>query len=302
MRRIPLNLRTPCPALNAAWDTYAHDLLTKPGFLIPDTEDDLNFHAFLGHSVDMQGFRAGEFVGVDSMSSASSFVPLQRIGIGVMQLATLWDVTPIREYLLAATRRGGKTSVESTCAVLAAHGGSFGQLLCTALMSFPMRKQNRIIRALLQNSAALKTYEHSFRSWLQVQCEDLGVRQFPPSDFRVDVWLGTRMPLENALRVRLRRDFYLVADQMAPYMMCDWQLWLWNEGKASLSESFKLDAFHQEFVETHGRNIIPADEQSFIHWWHSQPDCADVPPRLANECIWLYMESSKKQSRSSCEL
>ena len=32
--------------------------------LIPDAEDDLNWHAFLGHSIDMQGFRAAEFVGI----------------------------------------------------------------------------------------------------------------------------------------------------------------------------------------------------------------------------------------------
>ena len=64
--------------------------------LIADTDHDLNWHAFLGHSIDRQGFRAGEFVGVDPLTrDAPGFVPLLTRGIGVPKLAALWDVPVI---------------------------------------------------------------------------------------------------------------------------------------------------------------------------------------------------------------
>ena len=64
-RTLPAEISTGCPELDLAWKTYASMILNRWQILIPDTEDDLNWHAFLGHSIDMQGFRAAEFVGVD---------------------------------------------------------------------------------------------------------------------------------------------------------------------------------------------------------------------------------------------
>jgi hypothetical protein len=75
------------------------------GVKSPDTDDDLNWHAFLGHSIDMQGFRAAEFVGVDPLTRAAPcFVPLRERGIGVRELATLWEKEPIRQHLLHSTK------------------------------------------------------------------------------------------------------------------------------------------------------------------------------------------------------
>ena len=118
---------------------------------------------------------------------------------------------------------------------------------------------------------------------------------FPPPDFRCAVRVGGKMmSLESALRLRLTQTFYLVGKTMAPYIICDWQLWLWNEAKSALFDSFKLDAFHEEFIERYGGNDVPLDEKEFISWWYQQAGCEALPPRLANECIWLGIESSKQ--------
>lgn len=67
-RRVPSEISTSCPELDLVWRTYAQRIVTRPGILIPDTDEDLTWHAFLGHSIDMQGFRAAEFAGVDELS------------------------------------------------------------------------------------------------------------------------------------------------------------------------------------------------------------------------------------------
>ena len=72
-------------------------------------------------------------------------------------------------------------------------------------------------------------------------------------------------------------------------MLCDWQLWLWNEGKTGMFANFKLDSFHEDFVKKYGRDVIPTAESSFAKWWLSL--FADLPPRMANECIWLGIEN-----------
>ncbi len=76
---------------------------------------------------------------------------------------------------------------------------------------------------------------------------------------------------------------------MSAYMLCDWQLWLWREGLTAVFANFKLDSFYEAFVKRFGRGVIPADEERFAHWWHGL--LPDLPPRLANECIWLAVEN-----------
>jgi hypothetical protein len=96
------------------------------------------------------------------------------------------------------------------------------------------------------------------------------------------------MSLEEALRERLEESFYQVGPALAPYMICDWQLWLWVRGMTGVFSSFKWDAFHQQFVRRYGRNIVPTDERGFVRWWLDL--YPELPPRLANECIWLSTE------------
>jgi hypothetical protein len=286
-RSLPYTISTGCPGLDLAWQTYASMILHRSQILIPDTDEDLTWHAFLGHSIDMQGFRAAEFAGVDPLTrNAPKFVPLKTRGIGVPELTSLWEVPEIRQHLLGQNK---DVPFAVRLGVLRTHGGEIGVSLAEAFEYFPWRKFHWSVRALLQNSAVLKPFEFSFRRWLQHECEQLGVQEFPPTNFRRAVTFeGTSMALERTLRKRLEQTFYMVGPAMSAHMLCDWQLWLWREGLTAVFANFKLDSFHEAFVKRFGKGVIPADEERFAHWWHDL--LPDLPPRLANECIWLAVE------------
>lgn len=293
-RAVPPEISTGCPELDRAWATHATMILGRSQILIPDTDDDLTWHAFLGHSLDMQGFRAAEFAGIDPLTrKAPGFVPLRQRGIGVPELASLWDVPEIRRHLTTGV---GGVPLDATLGMLRTHGGAVGSSLAEAFEHFPWRKFHWSVRALLQNSAALGPFGHSFRGWLRHECDQLGVPQFPPADFRHGVTQeGSVMPLERALRVRLERAFYMVGPAMSAYMLCDWQLWLWREGRTAVFPNFKLDSFHEAFVKKFGRGVLPADEAGFARWWLGP--FPELPPRLANECIWLAVENKQVDLR-----
>ena len=80
----------------------------------------------------------------------------------------------------------------------------------------------------------------------------------------------------------------MVGPALAAFMLCDWQLWLWKEGLTAVYATFKLDLFHEQFVERFGGGLIPADEAGFARWWHEK--YPELPPRLANVCIWRGVE------------
>jgi hypothetical protein len=251
--------------------------------LIPDTDDDLTWHAFLGHSIDMQGFRAAEFAGVDELTrEAPGFVPLRERGLGVPELAGLWEVGAIRQHLLSDLKG---VPLAGTLDVLRREGGEAGESLADALQSFPWRKFHWVVRALLGNSAALADHGFSFRAWLQAACGEGGVGEFPPSDFQRPV---DGLSLERWLRRRLEDAFFQVGPTMAAYMICDWQLWLWANGRTAVFATFKLDSYHEQFVARYGRRVVPLGEEKFTEWWWDL--YPELPPRLANECIWLGLE------------
>ncbi len=123
-RSLPPTISTGCPELDLAWQTYASMILNRSHILIPDTDDDLTWHAFLGHSIDMQGFRAAEFAGVDPLTrEAPKFVPLKTRGIGVPELAGLWEVHEIRQHLLGQIK---DAPFSVTLSVLREHGCEVG--------------------------------------------------------------------------------------------------------------------------------------------------------------------------------
>jgi hypothetical protein len=285
---LPPTISTGCPELDLAWQSYASMILNRSQILIADTDDDLNWHAFLGHSIDMQGFRAAEFAGVDPLTrSAPKFMPLKARGVGVPELAGLWEVPQLRKHLLGNNK---DVPFSSTLQVLRTNGGDIGVSLAEAFEHFPWRKFHWAVRALLQNSAALKPVDFKFRRWLQNECDRLGLHEFPPESFRTTVTCdGTKMALERALRRGLEQTFYKVGPAMSAYMLCDWQLWLWREGRTSIFANFKLDSFHEAFVKKFSNGFIPANEEGFANWWHGL--LPDVPARLANECIWLAVEN-----------
>lgn len=286
MRTIPTSIETSCNALNEAWARFAPRLLVNGGVAIPDTEEHLNEHAFLAHSIDMQGFRAGEFTGVDPLTRKGDFQSLNKRGIGVRELATLWDSESIRKHLLKIQVG---TPLSATVDVLTAHGGETGRSLAEAFETFPWRKGHWSVRAYLQNSAALKPYGYSFRNWLERKSSALGAPQFPPADFRRRVQ-GVRgeTTLEYALRQVLQQEFYMVGPAMSAYMLCDYQLWLWQEALTATFDNFKLDSFQEGFVNRYGGGAVPKDESGFVDWWHAY--YPDLPPRLVNACIWLAIE------------
>lgn len=132
---LPASISTGCPELDLVWSRYTSQILSRPDITIPDTDHDLNWHAFLGHSIDMEGFRAPEFAGVDALTrSARGFVPLRERGVGVRELASLWEVSAISEQLLHGTR-GAPLSV--TLDVLRSAGEAVGASLAEAFEFFP---------------------------------------------------------------------------------------------------------------------------------------------------------------------
>ena len=48
------------------------------------------------------------------------------------------------------------------------------------------------------------------------------------------------------------------------------------------------DPARADFVEKFGRGLIPIGEAEFARWWLGL--FPELPPRLANECIWLGVE------------
>jgi hypothetical protein len=289
MPQLPETIRTGCAQLDLVWTRFADEVLERSQILIPDTDDGLNWHAFLGHSIDMQGFRAAEFAGVDPLTKrAPNFVPLKERGLGVPELAALWRIWPIQQHLLTGVKTlPGRSPVpmEETYEVLEREGGSDGASLADAFKWFPWRKGHWSVRALLQNSAIIAKSGGSFRVWLQNECRLLGESRFPPPDFRKSAGSVT---LERLLRARLEKTLYQVGPALAAYMLCDWQLWLWKHGKTAVFANFKLDSFHEQFVERYGGGRIPMDEDGFASWWMAMHP--QVPPRLINECIWLGVE------------
>lgn len=100
---------------------------------------------------------------------------------------------------------------------------------------------------------------------------------------------GAAMPIERVLLLRLERTFNMVGPAMSATMICDWQLWLWREGRTAVFADFKLDSLHEAFARKFGRCVFPADEAGFARWWLGL--YPDLPPRLANECIGLAAEN-----------
>ena len=93
----------------------------------------------------------------------------------------------------------------------------------------------------------------------------------------------------------MERTFSMAGPAMSAYMICDWQLWLWREGRTAVFANFKLDSLHEAFAKKFGRGVFSADEAGFARWWLGQ--FPEPPPRLANECIWRAAENKLKGDR-----
>jgi hypothetical protein len=133
---VPPEISTGCKELDLVWRLFGPTILDRPGILILDTDDDLTWHAFLGHSIDMTGFRAAEFAGVDALTKhAPNFRSLRQRGLGVPELAALWEVPPIRKHLLTGAKG---TPLRTTLDVLRLAGGAHRGIAGGCLRVVPM--------------------------------------------------------------------------------------------------------------------------------------------------------------------
>jgi hypothetical protein len=283
MRSVPHTIDTNCKALNEAWARYANELAGPNGIALADTEDALNWDAFISRSVEFEptACRFG------SSSRGPDFQPLRDRGITLKDLADLWEIEPLRDHLLHKNE-DPRTPAAESCHILLGNGGPAGQLLCAAFEDIPASRSHWSVRALLQNSAALSECNHSFRSWLARESGALGEPEFPPRDFRKMVIMTDRdgiaqRTLEQALVAVIGRCFHRAGPEIAAHILCDWMLGLWLRGETDVFDLYPHDAHHLKFIRHYPG--IPGDPGELIAWWHDQPDCADLPPRIASACI-----------------
>lgn len=276
-------------AVQAACERFVRRIVDpEAGIIIPDTDDELNWHAFLGHSLDMQGFRADWFVGRWPNAEWGDFRTLYARGLGVAELASLWEIEAIRRALERPADAGLRTVVDAT-EMLRRHGGATGASLADAFDTARMRKNIRTLRAYLQNCSLLRAHGFSFRRYLD-SCvsELLPGADFPPPDVMGQVrWRGQQVSLEQALAGCLERDFYLVGPEIAAYMLCDWLLGLWCQHRIPWFESCKWDSRNIGYFERYGAQI--GSKPLFLDWCREQR--LPYPPRVVNEAIWLWTES-----------
>ncbi len=278
-------------AVRTACDRFVHRIVDPDGgIIIPDTDEEMNWHAFLAHSLDMQGFRADWFVGRWPNAQWSDFRTLHQRGLGVTELASLWEIGPIRHALEHPGDAGLKTVDDALC-VLRQHGGTIGTSLAEALQTARMRKNIRTIRAYLQNSHFLRAHGFSFRRHLECRTSELlPGAPFPPTDVMRPVrWGGEEVSLEQALARCLERDFHLVGPEIAAYMLCDWLLGLWHRKRIPWFESCKWDSRNAEYFAHHGTQI--RSKADFLAWCREQQ--LPYPPRVVNEAVWLWTESER---------
>jgi len=116
-------------AVQTACDRFASRIVDPcKGIIIPDTDEELNWHAFLAHSLDMQGFRADWFVGRWPNAQWSDFRTLHQRGLGVAELASLWEIEPIRRALEHPSEAGLKMSASSRTMVVTASAAMTAEL------------------------------------------------------------------------------------------------------------------------------------------------------------------------------
>lgn len=281
---------------------------------IPDTEEELNWHAFLAHSQDMQGFRADFFVGVPhGKDEKSEPFTLKALGLDVGELAGVWQdlveqFGPEHEMMRLYGGRGGLQNLERDLAaleydapwhqaVLEQEGQSRpiiwrgvprGHRYLGAIQNCGLRRWGRVLTALLVNSHKLREFDYSFRKYLKESCVAFfGDRPYVDAHFPSLDFVSPRgsRSLEEFLCNQIERDFHNVGPELAAYMICDWLLCLWREGKITFFNSFKRDARHMGFCREHG---VPLEKEEFVSYLRGAG--VDVPSRVVNEAIWLSFE------------
>jgi hypothetical protein len=274
-------------------------ILERCRIAVPDDEEEMNWRLFFAHSQGMLGFRADIFTGGPNEPDSPvnpSFRGLRDRWQGdsrqmIAGLAALWNEPTSRDVLIrisnprrpVAERAKG---IQPALELLQRHSeDAAARLFAETLLAFSgpriARKTNVMIRAYVQNSHLLERFQCSYRVYLDAQAP---IEQL----FR-----GNVVSAEQQWRSAIVRDFYAVGSALAGYLIADWLLGFWLDGRIDWFESYKLDSVHQMAV---GKGLLPpAAASDFVAYCRtisipsgfggvSGKPC---PPRVLNECIWL---------------
>jgi hypothetical protein len=291
-------------------------MLAADGVAVPDDEEEMNWRLFFAHSQDMRGFRADIFTGgpnEDKHPTEPAFQGLRNRWSDsrtmISGLAAVWQDDDTRRELTRLTNKTDPVPAAYALAVglLRGPSGNDATRLFAAtlddLKGYRISKKTAgMVRAYVQNSDLMTRHECSFREYLQSVVPDLG----RGADRIVEA--------ERAWLTSIVRDFYNVGPALASYLISDWILWLWREGKVKWFESYKADSVFLRTLATDGK--LPAEAVTdFVAYSRSLKIERDwvpagrehlvglpVPPRLLNEAIWLRenaLAAGKKQTGGS---
>jgi len=272
------------------------------GVLIPDTEEELNWHSFLGHH-DFWRFRGDQF----TICGKRGFTPLRerQPPFGVARLAAVWRelerANPegiCGRSLLERRyrwRKGNPSPKTNLRADLEGGGGPSGEFL--AVWDEFRNGTAWAYGCVLHDSAVLEEYfASSFRTYLKSKVGVLATGEhssavFPRLDWRSPVpdGRGETVALEEALARAMTHDFG-VGMEVARYLFCDWLLSLWHEDRSVMFDSYKHDDNAVKFGCKHGWYC---DRRTFLDMCRRYRP--DLPPRVINECIWIH------QNRQTCD-
>ncbi len=297
--------------VDAVLTKWCPKILSGDGVCVPDNEEEMNWRLFFAHSQDMQGFRADIFTGGPNEGtnpSDPSYRGLRerwRDSKSLIQgLALLWDDSDAKQALILHSnpmrpaelkRQGIRPLMEL---LVGASGNAATRILAEAIASLRghhiSHATNGMIRSYIQNSALLTEHGSSFRGYLDRVCP-------------IEPALGRDvLAAEQNWIKAVERDFYNVGPALSAYMICDWLLWLWREGRIEWLSGYKPDSV---FLGTaHRRYGLPEDPEAFVQWCHDTRIREEwlpkeyshlagklLPPRLVNEAIWL--EENKSNVR-----
>lgn len=259
---------------------------------VPDTDEEMNWRLFIAHSQDMQGFAADIFIGGPNERdhpTDSTYHGVRDLWPGTSQkliqdLAQVWEDRRLQSRLRSLTQGSGH-GVQEGISVLTDSSLEGARLFADRLVHLTGdkigRKTNRMIRAYVQNSHQLGRYGYSFRQYLAANSPQ---GAFPPpiSPMQEARWRGG-----------IERDFYKVGPAIANYLICDWLLWLWKEGRLDWFESYKADSVHNGFVTSGllpplaGTDFVAYCKAVSIPAGHGTLSGKPCPPRVLNACLWL---------------
>lgn len=276
-------------------------MLSGDGVAIPDDPEEMNWRIFFASSQDMQGFRADIFTGglnEETHPTNPAFRGLRERWPDsrsmIHGLASLWADEAAKQELLRVSNRAKPVpgGVGLALAVLrSAAGNEATHVFADALEAFKgyriARTTNAMIRAYVQNASLLDSHHRSVRDYL---LSIAGGMALPAAEL---------VNTEREWVAAIAKDFYNVGPTLANYMICDWLLWLWREGKLGWFVSYKADSVFVRAVFERG--LLPeAAVKDFVAYSQSlrlRPEwlparlshlaAQPLPPRILNEAIWM---------------